>query len=212
MLLPLSSLPRSAPFCLPPAHPPACPPTQCAGKDAGRLAAAWALYKAQEQLVAICKENGIRLTLFHGRGGTVGRGGGPMQLAIQSQPPGSVEGSLRITEQGEMVQNKFGVPSVALRQLELFTNAVLLATLQVQGGGCMLVCGGAGGQVRCWWVGWGSVCSAASSMHSAHAPPCCAASALLPCLCCCSQPPKPPQCDSWRELMEEMSTVSCEGE
>jgi phosphoenolpyruvate carboxylase len=72
----------------------------------------------------------VSLTLFHGRGGTVGRGGGPMQLAILSQPPGSVEGRLRITEQGEMVQAKFGVPSVALRQLEVFSSAVLTATLQ----------------------------------------------------------------------------------
>ena len=78
------------------------------GKDAGRLAAAWALYKCQETLVAVCAEFGVQLTLFHGRGGTVGRGGGPMLLAIQSQPPGSVQGVLRITEQGEMVQAKFG--------------------------------------------------------------------------------------------------------
>ena len=69
------------------------------GKDAGRLAAAWALYRSQEALVAVGKEFGVRLTLFHGRGGTVGRGGGPAYLAIQSQPPGSVEGSLRVTEQ-----------------------------------------------------------------------------------------------------------------
>ena len=69
------------------------------GKDAGRIAAAWALYKCQEQLVEVCKEHGISLTLFHGRGGSIGRGGGPMYLAIQSQPPGSVQGSLRITEQ-----------------------------------------------------------------------------------------------------------------
>lgn len=99
------------------------------GKDAGRLAAAWALYRCQEDLVGVCKDAGVRLTLFHGRGGTIGRGGGPMLLAIQSQPPGSVLGSLRITEQGEMVQAKFGVSAVAKRQLEIYTNAVLLATL-----------------------------------------------------------------------------------
>lgn len=74
------------------------------GKDAGRLAANWALYKCQESLVAVCKEFGVELTLFHGRGGSIGRGGGPLLKAMQSQPPGTVEGTLRITEQGEMVQ------------------------------------------------------------------------------------------------------------
>eukprot|EP00884_Botryococcus_braunii_P017055 jgi/Botrbrau1/4032/Bobra.0016s0039.1 len=98
------------------------------GKDAGRIAAAWALYRCQEDIVQVCEEFGVELTLFHGRGGTVGRGGGPMFMAIQSQPPGSVEGSLRITEQGEMVQAKFGIPAVAQRQLEIYTTAVLLAT------------------------------------------------------------------------------------
>lgn len=60
------------------------------GKDAGRFTAAWELYKAQEDVVAACKEYGIKVTLFHGRGGSIGRGGGPTYLAIQSQPPGSV--------------------------------------------------------------------------------------------------------------------------
>ncbi|PNW85106.1 hypothetical protein CHLRE_03g171950v5 [Chlamydomonas reinhardtii] len=100
------------------------------GKDAGRLAANWALYKCQERLVAITKANNVKLTLFHGRGGTVGRGGGPTHIAIQSQPPGSVEGTFRITEQGEMVQAKFGISGVALSQLETYTTAVLLATMR----------------------------------------------------------------------------------
>ncbi|KAG2450080.1 hypothetical protein HYH02_000184 [Chlamydomonas schloesseri] len=100
------------------------------GKDAGRLAANWALYKCQERLVAITKNAGVKLTLFHGRGGTVGRGGGPTHIAIQSQPPGSVEGTFRITEQGEMVQAKFGISGVALSQLETYTTAVLLATMR----------------------------------------------------------------------------------
>lgn len=99
------------------------------GKDAGRFTAAWELYKAQEDVVAACKEFGIKVTLFHGRGGSVGRGGGPTYLAIQSQPPGSVMGTLRSTEQGEMVQAKFGLPQTAVRQLEIYTTAVLLATL-----------------------------------------------------------------------------------
>jgi phosphoenolpyruvate carboxylase len=77
------------------------------GKDAGRLAAAWALYVCQEKVVEVCKAHGVALTLFHGRGGSIGRGGGPMHLAIQSQPPGSVHGSLRVTEQGEMVRLAF---------------------------------------------------------------------------------------------------------
>ncbi|KAL1317841.1 hypothetical protein HN51_070041 [Arachis hypogaea] len=100
------------------------------GKDAGRFTAAWELYKAQEDVVAACHEYGIKVTLFHGRGGTIGRGGGPTYLAIQSQPPGSVMGTLRSTEQGEMIQAKFGLPDTAIRQLEIYTTAVLLATLR----------------------------------------------------------------------------------
>ena len=98
-------------------------------KDGGRLAASWALYKAQEDLVAASRAAGVELTLFHGRGGSVGRGGGPTYLAIQSQPPGSVDGRLRVTEQGEMVQAKFGLPGLAFRTLELYTAATLDATL-----------------------------------------------------------------------------------
>ena len=105
---------------------PFCPPQ---GKDAGRLAAAWALYTCQERVVEVCKAHGVALTLFHGRGGSIGRGGGPMHLAIQSQPPGSIHGSLRVTEQGEMVQAKFGMAVIAQRQMEIFTTAVLRATL-----------------------------------------------------------------------------------
>jgi phosphoenolpyruvate carboxylase len=99
------------------------------GKDAGHLAAAWALYQAQEALVRLSAERGIRLTLFHGRGGSIGRGGGPTHAAILSQPPGSVAGSLRVTEQGEVIQSKFGMRGIALRNLELYTTAVLEATL-----------------------------------------------------------------------------------
>ena len=70
-------------------------------KEIGRLAAAWELYKAQETIVAACRDHDVPITLFHGRGGSVGRGGGPTYLAIQSQPPGSVDGTLRVTEQGK---------------------------------------------------------------------------------------------------------------
>jgi phosphoenolpyruvate carboxylase len=98
-------------------------------KDAGRFAAAWELYKAQEQIVAVCREAGVELTLFHGRGGSVGRGGGPTYLAIRSQPPGSIEGRLRVTVQGEMIQAEFGLTGIAVRTLEVYTTATLDATL-----------------------------------------------------------------------------------
>ena len=98
-------------------------------KDVGRLAAAWELYKAQEAIVAASRAHGVPVTLFHGRGGSVGRGGGPTHLAIQSQPPGSIDGTLRVTEQGEMIQAKFGLPGIALRTLEVYTTATLEATL-----------------------------------------------------------------------------------
>lgn len=98
-------------------------------KDAGQLAAAWGQYRAQAALSKLCKAQGVHLTLFHGRGGTVGRGGGPSHTAILSQPPGSVAGSMRVTEQGEMIRFKFGVPELAVRNLALYTNAVAEATL-----------------------------------------------------------------------------------
>lgn len=98
-------------------------------KDGGRLAANWGLYQAQERIVAVCARHGVRPTLFHGRGGTVARGGGPTHLAIQSQPPGSVDGRLRVTEQGEMIQAKFGAPHVTVRTLETYIAATTLATL-----------------------------------------------------------------------------------
>ncbi|MEH6472011.1 MAG: phosphoenolpyruvate carboxylase [Halopseudomonas sp.] len=98
-------------------------------KDAGALAATWGQYRAQEALAEICQRNSVDLTLFHGRGGTVGRGGGPSHTAILSQPPGSVDGSLRVTEQGEMIRYKFGMPELAVRNLELYAGAVLEASL-----------------------------------------------------------------------------------
>lgn len=98
-------------------------------KDAGTTAAAWAQYRAQENLVRICAEHQVELLLFHGRGGTVGRGGGPAHAAILSQPPGSVAGRLRTTEQGEMIRFKFGLPGIAEQNLNLYLAAVLEATL-----------------------------------------------------------------------------------
>ncbi len=98
-------------------------------KDVGRLTAGWNLYRAQEDVVAACHARGVRVTLFHGRGGSVGRGGGPTHLAIQAQPPGSIDGTLRVTEQGEMLQALFGLPDIALRTLEIYTTGTLEAWL-----------------------------------------------------------------------------------
>ncbi len=98
-------------------------------KDAGQLAAAWALYRAQENLVDVCRQHEVRLTLFHGRGGTISRGGGPTYAAILAQPPGSVNGSMRVTEQGEVIQHKFGLPEIAERTMNIYTAANLEAAL-----------------------------------------------------------------------------------
>jgi phosphoenolpyruvate carboxylase len=98
-------------------------------KDAGTTAAAWAQYRAQETLVQVCREQNVELLLFHGRGGTVGRGGGPAHAAILSQPPGSVVGRFRTTEQGELIRFKFGLPDIAEQNLNLYLAAVLEATL-----------------------------------------------------------------------------------
>ena len=98
-------------------------------KDGGYLAANWALYRAELALVQLARREGIRLRLFHGRGGTVGRGGGPSYDAIRAQPPGAVAGSLRITEQGEVIAAKYADPDLARRNLEAMLAATLEATL-----------------------------------------------------------------------------------
>jgi phosphoenolpyruvate carboxylase len=98
-------------------------------KDGGYLAANWALYRAELDLVESAQKTGIRLRLFHGRGGTVGRGGGPSYDAILAQPPGAVNGSLRITEQGEVIAAKYAEPRIAHRNLETLLAATLEATL-----------------------------------------------------------------------------------
>jgi len=98
-------------------------------KDGGYLAANWALYRAELDLVESARKTGIRLRLFHGRGGTVGRGGGPSYDAILAQPPGAVSGSLRITEQGEVIAAKYAEPRIAHRNLETLLAATLEATL-----------------------------------------------------------------------------------
>jgi phosphoenolpyruvate carboxylase len=98
-------------------------------KDGGYLAANWALYRAELDLVAVAREENIRLRLFHGRGGTVGRGGGPSYEAIRAQPPGAVAGALRLTEQGEVIAAKYGDPDRARRNLEALVAATLESTL-----------------------------------------------------------------------------------
>ncbi|WP_304106747.1 phosphoenolpyruvate carboxylase [Mycolicibacterium bacteremicum] len=98
-------------------------------KDGGYLAANWALYRAELDLVETAQKTGIRLRLFHGRGGTVGRGGGPSYDAILAQPPGAVKGSLRITEQGEVIAAKYAEPRIAHRNLETLLAATLESTL-----------------------------------------------------------------------------------
>ncbi|MFC0323968.1 phosphoenolpyruvate carboxylase [Gallibacterium melopsittaci] len=121
-------------------------------KDAGMLAASWAQYRAQEALVKLCEQRHIELTLFHGRGGTIGRGGAPAHAALLSQPPKSLKNGLRVTEQGEMIRFKLGLPEVAVQSLDLYASAVLEAN-------------------------------------------------LLP-------PPNPKQ--TWREIMDELSDISCD--
>ncbi|MFT6288969.1 MAG: phosphoenolpyruvate carboxylase [Alcanivorax sp.] len=98
-------------------------------KDAGVLAASWAQYRAQEELLDVCDQHQIALTLFHGRGGSIGRGGAPAHDALLSQPPGTLKNGLRVTEQGEMIRTKLGWTSLAVKTLALYTTAICRANL-----------------------------------------------------------------------------------
>jgi phosphoenolpyruvate carboxylase len=98
-------------------------------KDAGVLAASWAQYTAQESLLAECAKHEVKLTLFHGRGGTIGRGGAPAHEALLSQPPGTLTQGLRVTEQGEMIRAKLGLTSLAIKTFALYASAILRANL-----------------------------------------------------------------------------------
>ena len=97
-------------------------------KESGFLAANWMLYRAQRLLVDAAERHGVELTLFHGRGGAIGRGGGPTNRAILAQAAGSVDGRLKFTEQGEVIAARYANPAIAKRHLEQITNAVLLAS------------------------------------------------------------------------------------
>jgi len=97
-------------------------------KDVGPVAANLALYEAQAEIAAWAQESGIRLTLFHGRGGALGRGGGPANSAILAQPPHSVDGRFKLTEQGEVIFARYGDPAIAMRHIDQVAAAVLLAS------------------------------------------------------------------------------------
>ena len=98
-------------------------------KDSGFLAANWALYEAQENITSVCRAHNVELMLFHGRGGTVARGGGPANRAIRAQPNGTVNGRFRVTEQGETIASRYADPVLAHRHLEQIASAVILASM-----------------------------------------------------------------------------------
>ena len=98
-------------------------------KDAGKLSASWHQYKAQEEIIKLAKKYKIDVTFFHGRGGSAGRGGGPIQATLRSQPPNSVNGKIRITDQGEVIQQKYGYEPMAKYNLCSYIGAVMQATL-----------------------------------------------------------------------------------
>jgi len=98
-------------------------------KDAGKICASWHQYKAQEEIIKLAKKFKIKITFFHGRGGSAGRGGGPIQATLRSQPPNSVNGKIRVTDQGEVIQQKYGYEPLANYNLCSYIGAVTEATL-----------------------------------------------------------------------------------
>src|SRR5690606_19088759 len=99
-------------------------------KDGGIIASRWALQQTQIALSALARESGVRIAFFHGRGGSVSRGGGKTERAVIAAPRGSVDGYLRLTEQGEVIHRKYGIRALAIRNLEQAAGAVLRATLR----------------------------------------------------------------------------------
>ena len=103
-------------------------------KDVGYTASGWHVYRAQLEMAAVMREHGVAWQFFHGRGGAVGRGGGPSYTAVRAQPAGTVAGRLKVTEQGEMLSAKFSLREIAYRELELTTSAALVTTLDRSAG------------------------------------------------------------------------------
>ncbi|MBI2763208.1 MAG: phosphoenolpyruvate carboxylase [Chloroflexi bacterium] len=103
-------------------------------KESGFVASNWLLYRAQSALATVADRHGIELTIFHGRGGTVGRGGGRLDRAVLGQPRGTVRGYLKVTEQGEVVASRYGSAAIALRHLELLAGAVMVAAADDEDG------------------------------------------------------------------------------
>ncbi len=99
-------------------------------KDGGYLMSNWSLYNAQQTLAEVCEKYGVSMELFHGRGGSIGRGGGPTNRSILAQPPGTMKGRIKITEQGEVIAYRYGNPAIGRRHLNQVINAVLLAAAQ----------------------------------------------------------------------------------
>lgn len=101
-------------------------------KDGGYLTSNWELYKSQKAIHRVAEQYGVRLKFFHGRGGALGRGGGPIERSILAQPPEAMQGKVKITEQGEVISQRYSHPGIAMRSLESAVSSVLLASLNVQ--------------------------------------------------------------------------------
>src|SRR5262249_21245529 len=103
-------------------------------KDGGYVTANWELYRAQRSLSDVCRSLGVQLLLFHGRGGAIRRGGGRPDRAIRAQPRGTVNGRIKITEQGEVIADRYAHPEIAAPQLESVVNAVIIVTTELEVG------------------------------------------------------------------------------